>query len=201
MNALILVETQRNPVDESIDRHLRFLPADWIPIVVCSAKNEDMIKCKKYIVNPITPDRYYHDYNQLFARPEFWRTFTEYERVMICHQDSGLLRTGVEDFMQYDYVGAPWVFQDHGGNGGLSLRNPRTMTEIALRFRYSLREYEDVFFCNRMHENNIGKLAPRKVCERFSCETIFALGTFGYHGIEKYMTADQVKKVLNQYKK
>jgi len=199
MNALVLVETRSVPVDDSINRHLQYLPG-WKPVVVCSNENRRMITHDKVIVNKITPERYYHDYNVLFASVAFWDNFLKYERVMICHQDSGLLRLGVDDFLEWDYVGAPWKFQDHGGNGGLSLRNPQIMREICAKFRYSPHEYEDVFFCNRMNEHKIGLLAPREVCKKFSCETIFELGTLGYHNIESYFP-ERVDEILNQYAK
>ena len=197
MNALVLVETRSVPVDDSINRHLQYLPG-WKPVVVCSNENRRMITHDKVIVNKITPEKYYHDYNVLFASVAFWDNFLKYERVMICHQDSGLLRLGVDDFLEWDYVGAPWKFQDHGGNGGLSLRNPRIMQGVCAKFRYSSHEYEDVFFSNRMHHYKIGKLAPRDICKKFSCETIFELGTLGYHNIESYFP-EQVNEIYNQY--
>ena len=199
MNALILVETRRVDVNDSLDRHLKFLPADWIPIVVCSKENQDTIGVKKILIPYIK--NYYYEYNHMFARPDFWDRFIQYDRVIVCHQDSGLLREGIDEFMEWDYVGAPWKFQHHGGNGGLSLRNPKIMREIAARFIYSMQEYEDVYFCNRMFDYKIGKLAPRDVCKRFSCETIFELGTLGYHGIVNY-EKDQpytVDEILMQY--
>jgi len=199
MNALILTETRRTPITESLNRHLRFLPG-WDHVVVCSKDNQDMYDAKKVIVPPITPDRYYRDYNMLFTQAGFWSNFLQYDRVIVCHQDSGLLRPGIEEFLEWDYVGAPWKFQQHGGNGGLSLRNPKIMYEICVNNHYSAgMAYEDVWFCNIMY----GKydLAPRAVCEKFSVETIYQLGTLGYHNIEKYLTNREVQNIIGQYLK
>jgi len=77
-----------------------------------------------------------------------------------------LLRTGIEEFYEWDYVGAPWKFQQHGGNGGLSLRNPKAMIEVIKRKPYKP-EYgnEDLYICNVLKEMPEFKLAPREVRE------------------------------------
>ena len=203
MNALILLETRRADVNDCLDRHLKYLPTNWNPVIICSEQNADMIGMKKIIIPPITSyPQYLNDYNFLFASAEFYDNFLQYERILICHQDSGLLREGIEEFIEWDYVGAPWIFQHHGGNGGLSLRNPAIMKQICKMFQYTRREgNEDVFFSNKMFEHKIGALAPRDVCTLFSCETIFELGTLGYHGIENYQKGQRytVDEIMSQY--
>jgi len=203
MNALILLETRRVSVEDCLDRHLKYLPADWVPIVICSEQNEDMIGLKKILIPPINSyKQYLIDYNFLFASADFYDNFLDYDRILVCHQDSGLLREGIEEFLEWDYIGAPWKFQQHGGNGGLSLRNPRVMKSICKIFTYTRSQgNEDVFFSNIMKQHNIGKLAPREECSKFSCETIFQLGTLGYHGIELYSKNQPhtVDEILNQY--
>jgi hypothetical protein len=139
------------------------------------------------------------DYNKLFTSPKFWRKFVDYDMVLIFQHDSALLRSGIEDFYQYDYIGAPWKFQQHGGNGGLSLRNPRIMLYICNTFTYNNRENEDVYFSNIMHRHNVGNLAPRNECAKFAVETIYSLGTFGYHAIDKYLTKEELESVQTQY--
>lgn len=140
-----------------------------------------------------------HDYNKLLTTQEFWASLPVDKCLMFQH-DSMLLRNGIEEFLEWDYVGAPWKFQQHGGNGGLSLRDPLIMQHICKDFKWHPGlGYEDVFFSNVMHNNDLGELAPREVCKKFSCETIFELGTLGYHAIEKYLTPQQVKQIKTQY--
>ena len=134
---------------------------------------------------------------------DFWQIFEEYERVLIFQSDTEPLKPIDEEFLKWDYVGAPWDFQHHGGNGGFSLRNPSVMLEIIEKYHWrgsGIDGYEDVYFCNTMHRHKIGKLAPREVCSLFSVEKIYKLGTIGYHAIDKYLTKQQCHEIKNQYK-
>lgn len=180
--AVVLVENRNFGLSEIVDRHKKFLPFSW-----------DVIIYEEEKINSL------HDYNKLLTSVDFWERLYEYEKVLIIQHDSSLLRFGIEEFLEYDYIGAPWMFQNKGGNGGLSLRTPSVMIKCLSKFPYSA-EYgnEDVYFSN-MIEKVGGKLAPREVCFKFSCETIYRLGTFGYHAIEKYMTNEQVKTIKEQY--
>lgn len=137
------------------------------------------------------------DYNALLTDKKFWEVI-KYGKVLVFQHDSLMLRSGIEEFMQYDYVGAPWKFQLHGGNGGLSLRNREAMIKILSQSNELFNCNEDVWFCNYMYKNGMN-LAPRNVCEEFSCETIFKTGTMGCHAISRYLNEDECNLILNQY--
>lgn len=141
-----------------------------------------------------------NDFNALMTNRALWEMIP-FDKVLIFQQDANLLRDGIEEFMEWDYVGAPWGFQQHGGNGGLSLRSKEIMLKIIDAIPYQgpgVHGYEDVYFCNHMEKVG-GKLAPREICEKFSVESIFKMGTLGYHAIEKYLNHDQVKQIKSQY--
>lgn len=141
------------------------------------------------------------DYNSLLTSKKFWAQIP-FDMVLILQMDAKLLRTGIEEFLMYDYCGAPWTFQQHGGNGGLSLRNVQKMIDVIEEFPYqgaSVHGYEDVYFSNHIDKVG-GKLAPREVNAKFSCEAIFSLGTFGYHAIDKYLTKEECNQIKTQYK-
>jgi hypothetical protein len=141
-----------------------------------------------------------NDYNNMLTSKVLWEAIP-FDKVLIFQQDSNLLRTGIEEFLGWDYIGAPWKFQEHGGNGGLSLRTKEFILKVIEKFPYDVsREgYEDVYFSNHIAEVG-GKLAPRSICEQFSCESIFTLGTLGYHAIDKYLTPRATHEIRNQYK-
>jgi hypothetical protein len=187
--AAVIIDNRPNiDILSIIERHRKFLPKDT-----------------QFIADTVNPIKSERDYNYYITDPKFWAALLEFDRVLIFQHDSGLLREGIEEFYQFDYVGAPWVFQLHGGNGGLSLRNPRIMYHICQQFPYkgmSVHGNEDVYFCNKMKEANgcNGLLAPREVCSQFSVESIYKLGTFGYHAIDKWLTPTQCNNILNQYK-
>jgi hypothetical protein len=151
--------------------------------------------------------------------PEFWDTFIGYERVLVFHMDSIIFRSGIEEFMDWDYVGAPcynFFGEQTIQNGGLSLRNPRIM-EYICRYhgwnsdlddmikvgQYSTANFfaEDIFFTLRMIKHRIGNYAPLDVAKRFSLESRLEWGTFGGHKIEGYFEKDIVISIKNQYKK
>lgn len=176
--SVLLIENRFNS-DEILSKHLKYLPSK-------------INVCFNFTVNSITR------YNELLTNKEFWETCPT-ENILIIQHDSALLKTGIEEFYQYDYVGAPWKFQQHGGNGGLSFRKKSAMLKVIENYPYNGIENEDVYFCNGLKFLEMN-LAPREVCEKFSCETIFKLGTFGYHAIEKYLTTEQCEQIKNQYK-
>lgn len=200
INGACIVETRVIPnLSEIINNHLKFIPNDWGLTIYCSKQNRHLLKGLTREARVFyLKDRFtIHDYNRLFKSVKFWDSLP-YEKVLIFQTDSMLLKKGIEDFLEWDYVGAVWKFQEHGGNGGLSLRSVDVMRYICANYAFSDRN-EDVLFCNIMKSNKIGKLASREVCKKFSCEAIFELNTIGYHAIDKWLTKEQCNIIKNQY--
>lgn len=199
-----IVETRINyRLPAIIEQHMRFLPEGTeIYIFTHQSAVEFYLKNVRkdaeirLIVNNINS---LNDYNRLMTSDYFWNLLPN-GHCLIFQHDSMMLRSGIEEFFDYDYVGAPWKFQEHGGNGGLSLRRVEVMRQITNELKWNpAMGYEDVFFSNILKDYAIGNLAPREVCKKFSCETIFELGTLGMHAIEKYLTTEQVKQIKTQY--
>jgi hypothetical protein len=179
------------------------VPKDWGLTLYLSDRNKNLLKDVDFgretqII--ILPDHKLNNpkYNKLLKSIKFCDSLP-YDKVLIFQTDSRLLREGIEEFLEWDYVGSPWKFQEHGGNGGLSLRSVEIMKHIVNNYKFSPRN-EDALICNIMKDKNIGKLAPRDICSKFGVETIFQLGTLGCHAIDKWLTNDECKQVLNQYK-
>ena len=193
MNACILVETRRLDIKRIRERHMKFLPG-WEFIGVCSEQNKDLFE--NYIT--CSGIENFHDYNGLLTNEKFYEQFLKYERILICQHDSGLLKEGIDEFMEWDWVGAPWAFQTYGGNGGLSLRNPQACYDIC-KYANWTGQNEDIFFCAVMNNSNEWNPAPREVCEKFSVEAVFKLGTLGYHAIDTWLSDDEVARILSQY--
>jgi hypothetical protein len=168
-------------VPEVIDRHRKFMPEG---VHIYGIQN-NQIKTA-------------NDYNQLLTSESFWNDYKAYDRVLIFQHDSGLLRHGIGEFLDFDYYGAPWKFAPYRGNGGLSIRNPKAMIDTIRKTPYqgmSVHGNEDVYFCNHL----VGRLAPLEICSQFSVESIYKLGTFGYHAISAHLTKQQCDSILNQY--
>lgn len=181
MNLGAIIIENRFDVRDIVKRHAEYLTSDWQIVHV----NNPNIKTMK-------------DYNTVLTMRKFWEDIP-YDKVLIFQHDSGLISYGIDEFLQWDYIGAPWKFQEHGGNGGLSIRSCEAMLWCIDQkpWNESLGN-EDVYFSNLLL-NSPFKLAPREECEKFSVESIYKENTIGYHAIDKYLTPHQVKKILTQY--
>lgn len=199
----VIIEGRKIPdIRKIVENHLKHLP-EWGCIFFHSAINKKFIKKKlrnlkiNFIELPVEINL--ENYNKLLCLASFWE-YLPYDKILIFQSDSKILRPGIEAFMEYDYVGAPWTFQNHGGNGGFSLRTRLVMIDICKTHQNTYLQNEDTWFCNIMHNERIGKLAPREICSKFSCEQIFELNSFGYHSIDTWLTPEQCTIIKTQYK-
>ena len=138
----------------------------------------------------------------VMTTPEFWKDYFDYERVLIFQQDSNILRKGIEDFFEYDYVGAPCgkiVFAESGfetknyiGNGGLSLRKKSVILNLIKNDLYNIRYNgpEDIFF-----SQNITNKPTFKKAILFSVESFFSEKSFGIHKCYMHLQNDQLCKI------
>lgn len=134
------------------------------------------------------------DYVKGNLSPEFWDPFLEFDRVLMFFIDSGIRYNSVLKFMHYDFIGAHWnhlptgdprVFQ---GNGGFSLRNPRLMKLINIKWPCPDPDIgEDVWFNHHLVHNVPGAVLPTKAtCAEFSTEGNDIGGSMGFHDSERY---------------
>lgn len=194
--------------------HLRYLPPDWDCLVFTPRKNSylaGVFHPKERVKFFEIPESFAGDYwshaLSVASNAELWEILCAYERVVFFEHDSMILRKGVEEFLGWDYIGAPWpasrpwvAASGRVGNGGLSIRNPRKFLEIVKGEKPGPQEGEDLFFGRYFKKYHVN-VAPVDVAEKFSCEATFKLGTFGCHAINRYMTPAQVSQILTQYGK
>jgi hypothetical protein len=90
-----------------------------------------------------------------------------------------------DDFLKYDYIGAPWRrFDRHDvGNGGFSLRSKKFLRAGS---KLDLEKYmpEDFVLCNENGDKLEGmgiKIAPKDVAEKFAIEHGVWSNEFGFH--------------------
>ena len=124
-------------------------------------------------------------YSDLLCSSQFWKTLLDHkcEHAFIFQTDTVLLNDIIDDFIEYDYIGAPWCEKMLGilevGNGGLSLRNVNKMLQITREIPrvYSV---EDIYFSYSALK--IGAKIPTiTVAKSFAVETIFCENTCGIH--------------------
>ena len=199
MNGAVFIETRDTPgLAAKFEAHLKFVP-DLQPLVICSEQNKYQFNgFEKVVIKPINN---IIEYNFMMTSTQFW-DLIPFEKILTCEHESGILREGLDEFIEWDYVGAPWWFQKYGGNGGFSWRSVKAMKDICKAYSYTGKGQEDTYFCNVMNQSKYFRLAPRKVCERFSVETVYKLGSFGYHfgkDAKLMLRPWEMDKILQQY--
>jgi hypothetical protein len=120
------------------------------------------------------------EYNQYIKSNEFWN-LVKGEKILTFQTDTLLLRNGVDEFIEYDYIGAPWTKPKENrfvGNGGLSLRTKKTMLDISENHKDYEPRWEDIFFVKWLEDNHLPDI---ETAMRFSVENIFHPRPFGLH--------------------
>lgn len=120
------------------------------------------------------------EYNQYMKSSDFWSQ-VKGEKILTFQLDTLLLRFGVEEFIEYDYIGAPWTKPKENkfiGNGGLSLRTKKVMLDISNTHKDYEPRWEDIFFVKWLDGYNLPNI---DTAMRFSCENIFHPNPFGLH--------------------
>jgi hypothetical protein len=204
-----IVETRDLDLEEIFNRHIPYLPEDTTYFIFTRPhlieKYSNILPNANIIsIEPI--DNSVHCFNLLLTDegPWFWSHFLDFDRVLMFQEDSGLLKKGIEEFYEYDFIGAPWFthlpeYYPHCCNGGFSLRNPKAMFEISKKYHWKKNMGEDMFFTRHMIDDKMGNLAPYNVAKKFSVEAIFELNTLGYHKPWYYLQPNQWEQIKNQY--
>ena len=160
--------------------------------IVCGNDNyEYMLEISKRLENKVEIVKFditnpsVNDYNNLLLSIKFWETLTG-EYILIYHEDTCILNDNIEDFLEFDYIDAPWSNQQ-GNTCGFSLRKKSLTIEVlkrdeinSLKLRENCNESihrlklenppEDVYFSTSLID--MGKVADFKMVCMFSQECI-----------------------------
>lgn len=141
--------------------------------------------------------RSHYGVSVFLTRPWLWQQLQTAHRVLVFQVDSMLCTASnqtVDDFLQYDLVGAP-IAPDFGAgfNGGLSLRNPALMLAVATATattdeddffgdapRPGLSPFEDQWFYARLKDRG-AHLPDEAVAKTFAVETVWYDRPLGFH--------------------
>lgn len=133
-------------------------------------------------------------YSRFIIDNLFDNIYTEYALIV---QWDGYVINGsrwIDDFLQFDYIGAPWPQFDDGntvGNGGFSLRSKRLLN-VCRGLPLGAGEAEDVAICRthraRLEKDHGLRFAPESLARRFAYERTDRRGSeFGFHGVFNMM--------------
>lgn len=206
----VLIEFRNFPHIEFLIRNaILKLGQGWSHTVMCGNLNYEMvnnictnispdIRIVKLNENNITQTEY-----SFFLTTETFWNHLKGDKILIYQEDSIIFKNNIQDFLEYDFIGAPFFKQSNDtpnqvGNGGLSIRTKSKMLEIikknsvnSCKFNSSTLNYmkfvnleyppEDVYFSKSMQENNVGDVANWNAAYEFSSEAIFNPNSFGGH--------------------
>ncbi len=138
--------------------------------------------------------------SEFLTRPWLWEQFQDAYRVLLFQTDSIICANSertIEEFLQYDFVGAP-INRAHGRgfNGGLSIRNPKIMLDITTNDSFTFMDdfksgreflqYEDQWFYTKLLELGTANIPSDDIAGRFCSETIYYETPLGYHQPQRW---------------
>jgi hypothetical protein len=206
----VLVEFREYPHVEFIIRNtILKLGTKWSHTVICGKKNFDMMYKICKTINPyikvIKIDKEnmtQGEYSQFLMTKKFW-DLLKGEKIFIYQEDSLVFKNNIDEFLEYDYIGAPFSKKSDDtpncvGNGGLSLRSKSVMLSVINKIHYddcvynsSTLEYmksvylevppEDVYFSKCIQEYGLGLVADWDSASDFSSESVYNENSFGGH--------------------
>lgn len=160
-----------------------------------SAKNVCTANIAFHSIVTLNPPIKSKDEYSRFMIKEVYK-FIQTDHVLIFQYDGYInnWKAWNDDWLQYDYIGAPWYYNDGMavGNGGFSLRTKRLMEILATDPHITILHPEDHHICRTyrryLEEKYDIKFAPVEVAERFSFEGYmqpekFLTNQFGRHGL------------------
>jgi hypothetical protein len=179
-----------------IDNFIKNLPADWrmhlflsrsnVGLVLGAHSLQQWLACRRISVSTyLHVHKYPEDYNKVLLSAEFWKSLPG-EHILIFQTDSVLCSASphsIDDFLQYDYVGARWASAPHlpCGNGGLSLRRKDMVLKVLhQRQAVNFSIPEDVWYCEALMTANATLPAPN-VSNAFAVESNFHAMPLGMH--------------------
>jgi hypothetical protein len=121
------------------------------------------------------------NYNKLLCSKQFWNLFTG-DKILIYQEDTFIFKSNLMDFIEWDYIGAPWVNNKDSlkvGNGGFSLRSKKTMLDIVDNIPNIDYIAEDVYFSKNI--DKYGNLSDFISALKFSSEYLCNNNSFGSH--------------------
>jgi len=211
----VIIEPREHPALEYVLKNFNDnLSDEWQFVVFHGNKNIEFTKniCEKVfipervkLVNLGVDNLTISDYSGLFYNDLLYSNIpTEVFLIfqtdtIICSQ----FKDNINQFLEYDYVGAPWD-HDHVegpgnnlrvGNGGLSLRKKSKMKEIIEKCKDIKKgdEYiwEDVIFSNGCGLVTLNK-PDEEEAKSFSIEQVYHDKSFGIHKAYAYLDSDKI---------
>lgn len=207
--AVVMIEPRCHEDLEYVIRNASFhLENQWSLIIYHGTTNKSFIKEKLHGLSNIRYKSLYTDnltiaeYNQLLLNKKFWKYFKQksYKTVLILHTDALILKKGINQFIQWNYIGAPWkeghIQNLRVGNGGFSIHSVKhTLKAIHNHVNQYENNNEDVFY-----STYINGIPSAEIASHFASETILNPNSLGLHKIYAYHSNEDVLNTLIKIK-
>ena len=208
--AVMIEPRQHKAIYFVLNNFLMNLSDDWEVRVLVGNDNIDYVNDIVYnrlyqflfrltVINIGITNLNQRDYSKLMINKDTYDNIPT-EMFLIFQTDSMIFKENkdlIYNYMEYDYVGAPWYSNDpqkQVGNGGLSLRRKSKMLEIINRGNV-LAYNEDAYFSWSYPINK----PSFEQAKEFSVETVFNENSFGIHNAWKYLSYEQTEFLKNKY--
>lgn len=219
---------ENRPLERTVPLLIHFatvLGSDW-PIFVftsqdiasTSAPFKRLINEHRINIRNLPPDVDFNsrlDVSGFLTKPWVWKQLAPAGHVLIFQADSILCSNSplkVDDFLQYDFIGAPIASEyGEGYNGGLSLRNRSMVLDIIQDSDWKKEfdsaenkeqqnvEFEDQWLYTKMkglpeRGKPAARLPSQEVAQTFAVETVWYDKPLGYHQVQRWQ-ADKIDQV------
>ena len=202
----MIVEPRKHPaLSFVLQNFVTNLSSDWKILVFHGKDNkefvydiiekmEDPMRFLKPIQLDVT-NLTIEQYNAVLMSQAFYRCIPT-ETLLIFQTDTMILEPAqLQEFLSYDYVGAPWT-TGHVGNGGLSIRKKTKMRTVITTVN-PFQANEDVYFS--MQKIVALKKPSFEAAQRFSVETVFYPSPFGIHAPWKNLSLEEMEELTTAY--
>ena len=200
-NFAVILEPRSHPHLEYVLRNVMYFLGDgWGLYIVCGRSNQEFVSRivadwgSVWIETLDCDNLTRHQFRSLRKSANFWRNLKG-EKLLCFESDALLCRSGVGEYLDYDYIGAPWSVGQavsdvvRVGNGGLSIRSRQAMIDMCLRGKTHTIPSEDSYFSMQLHlHRDEYNLPDVEVAKTFSVETMYHPTPLGFHKPWPYIT-------------
>lgn len=208
--AIIIEPRSHKALSFVLNNFLENLSEEWGFIIFHGNKNKDFInnildgELNNYknriikLINLNVDNLTNKEYNLILKSNSFYDNI-DTEIFLIFQVDTLIIKENKElinNFLEYDYVGAPWI-NGLVGNGGLSLRKKSKMLKIIDKVDTNFKLNEDEYFSL---QEEVSLYRPCFIeAQTFSVETVFHESPFGVHNCYHYLSEEHWLTLSNKY--
>jgi len=186
---IVIVERRIHPNLEFILYNAAYFARGWSIAIVCSDLNIEYIKgilahnleavhlIQMFKGNP-EPEVGKNEYNYLLQTAQFYEALPS-ENLLMMEMDTYLRKPIPDAIVYYDYVAAPYAWDESMSGGGLSFRKRSKMLEICSTYNI-FEPGQDIYACKGMKA--IGAFMPSfEESMEYFCESCLYEDTIGLH--------------------